>query len=136
MIYQNLHKLDSYLSLLVAKYQKTRRMTLYWMQHRCKAVGLSTCLVWLLWYSSLMGSYDIDNWIHKARESTISFWNDHVKKPLLSIRDELSETFQKRHKGVIELEEVQLTQNSLYEMFLAFTKLSDNPLDQEMIEVV
>ncbi|KAF6163806.1 hypothetical protein GIB67_016146 [Kingdonia uniflora] len=41
MIYQNLHKLDSYLSLFVAKYQKPRRMTLYWMRYTCRAVGFS-----------------------------------------------------------------------------------------------
>ncbi|KAF6151859.1 hypothetical protein GIB67_010433 [Kingdonia uniflora] len=136
MIYQNLHKLDSYLSLLVAKYQKPRRMTLYWMRYTCGAVGLSTCLVWLLRHSSLTGSSDIDNWIREARESTISFWTDHVEQPLLSIRDELFETFRKRHKGVMELEEVQLTQNSLHEMLLAFTELPDNASDQEMLEVV
>lgn len=33
---------------------------------------------------------------------------------LLSIRDELFETFRKRDKGVMELEEVQLTANSLH----------------------
>ncbi|KAF6156996.1 hypothetical protein GIB67_039757, partial [Kingdonia uniflora] len=59
----------------------------------------------------------------KARESTISFWSDHVEQPLLSIRDKLFETFRKRHKGVMKLEEVQLAQNSLHEMLLAFTQL-------------
>ncbi|KAF6139829.1 hypothetical protein GIB67_009676, partial [Kingdonia uniflora] len=62
----------------------------------------------------------------KARESTISFWSDHVEQPLLSIRDKLFETFRKRHKGVMKLEEVQLAQNSLHEMLLAFTQLPDN----------
>ncbi|KAF6139035.1 hypothetical protein GIB67_010761 [Kingdonia uniflora] len=81
---------------------------------------------WLLRHSNLTGSYDIDNWNRVVRESTISFWSDHVEQPLLSIRDKLFETFRKRHKGVMELKEVQLTQNSLYEILLAFTELSDN----------
>lgn len=35
---------------------------------------------------------------------------------LLSIRDELFETFRKRHKGVMEIEEVKLTSNSLHRL--------------------
>ncbi|KAH7522240.1 hypothetical protein FEM48_Zijuj07G0117300 [Ziziphus jujuba var. spinosa] len=61
-----------------------------------------------------MGSPDIDNWVREARNSTVSFFNDHVEQPLLSIRDELFETFRRRHRGVMELEEVQLTSNSLH----------------------
>lgn len=29
-----------------------------------------------------MGSPDIDNWIHEAKDSTISFWKDHVEQPV------------------------------------------------------
>nr|DAD42967.1 TPA_asm: hypothetical protein HUJ06_001197 [Nelumbo nucifera] len=142
LIYQNLHKLDSYLSLLVSRYQKPSRMTLYWFRYTCGAVGLSVCSVWLLRHSSLMGSSDINNWIDEARNSTLSFWNDHVEQPLLSIRDELFETFRRRHKGVMEIEEVQLTANSLHRMLLAFSeqtkgqKLPENASDQELLEIV
>lgn len=31
-----------------------------------------------------MGSSDIDNWIREARDSTVSFLNDHVEQPVLS----------------------------------------------------
>ncbi|XP_028552898.1 protein DGS1, mitochondrial isoform X3 [Dendrobium catenatum] len=61
---------------------------------------------------------------------------------LISIRDELFETFRKRHKGVMEMEEVQLTANSLHRMLLAFSeqtkgqKLPENLTDQEMMEIV
>ncbi|OVA14820.1 Nuclear control of ATP synthase 2 [Macleaya cordata] len=142
LIYQNLQKLDSYSSLIVAKNKKPRRMTLYWFRYTCGAVGLSVCSVWLLRHSSLAGSSDIDNWIHEARQSTASFWKDHVEQPLLSIRDELFETFRRRHKGVMELEEVQLTANSLHRMLLAFSeqtsgkRLPENASDQEMLEIV
>ncbi|KAF5181898.1 Dgs1 protein [Thalictrum thalictroides] len=142
LIYQNLHKLDSYLSLVVTKFQKPRKMTQYWIRYTCGAVGLSVCSVWLLRHSSLMGSSDIDNWVREAQESTISFWNDHVEQPILAIRDELFETFRRRHKGVMELEEVQLTAKSLHKMLLAFSeqtsgkKLPENASDQEMLEIV
>lgn len=45
---------------------------------------------------------------------------------LLAIRDELFDTFRKRHKGVMETEEVQLTQDSLHR--LIFISLSFSSL--------
>ncbi|KAL3530130.1 hypothetical protein ACH5RR_009452, partial [Cinchona calisaya] len=142
LVYQNLQKLDSYLSTLVAKHRRPRKMTLYWMRYTCGVVGISLCSLWLLRHSRLMGSSDIDNWIREAKDSTLSFWNDHVEQPLLSIRDELFETFRKRQKGVMEREEVQLTADSLHRMLLAFSeqtkgqKLPQNASDQEMLEIV
>ncbi|KAJ4969761.1 hypothetical protein NE237_002860 [Protea cynaroides] len=142
LIHMNLQKLDCFLSLLVPKYRKPRRMTLYWFRYTCGAIGLTVCSVWLLRHSSLMGSSDIDNWIREARDSTVSFWSDHVEQPLLSIRDELFETFRRRHKGVMELEEVQLTANSLHRMLLAFSEQTkgenfpENVSDQKMMEIV
>ncbi|KAK7847380.1 protein DGS1, mitochondrial isoform X2 [Quercus suber] len=142
LIYQNLLKLDSYLSDIVAKHRKPRKITLHWIRYTCGAVGLSVCSMWVLRHSSLMGSSDIDKWIGDARDSTVSFFNDHVEQPLLSIRDELFETFRKRHKGVMEPEEVLLTSNSLHRMLLAFSehtqgqKIPENASDQELLEIV
>ncbi|CAI9106063.1 OLC1v1005121C1 [Oldenlandia corymbosa var. corymbosa] len=142
LIYQNLQKLDTYISSLVAKHQKPRKVTLYWMHYTCGAVGISVCSLWLLSHSRVMGSADIDNWIREAKDSTVGFWKDHVEQPLLSIRDELFETFRKRQKGVMEREEVQLTADSLHRMLLAFSeqtkgqKIPQNASDQEMLEIV
>ncbi|PIN00768.1 hypothetical protein CDL12_26728 [Handroanthus impetiginosus] len=142
LIYENLHRLDSYLSVLVSKHRKPRKVTLYWMRYSCGVVGISVCSLWLLRHSKLMGSSDIDNWIREAKDSTVSFWNDHVEQPILSIRDELFETFRKRQKGVMEREEVQLTADSLHRMLLAFSeqavgkKFPENASDQEMLEIV
>ncbi|THU71324.1 hypothetical protein C4D60_Mb04t00210 [Musa balbisiana] len=122
--------------------QKPKRLTLYWLHYTCGAVGLSLCSVWLLRHSSLTGSSDIDNWICEAKESATGFLKDHVEQPLISIRDELFETFRRRHKGVMEIEEVQLTADSLHRMLLAFCeqtkgqKLPENIPDQEMLEMV
>ncbi|KAK1278972.1 hypothetical protein QJS04_geneDACA003633 [Acorus gramineus] len=142
LIYENLQRLDSYLAFIVSRCQKPRNLTLYWLHYTCGAVGLSICSVWLLRHSSLMGSPDIDNWIHEAKESTTVFWKDHVEQPILSIRDELFETFRRRHKGVMELDEVQLTAISLRRMLLAFSeqtkgqKLPVDASDQELLEIV
>ncbi|KDP34558.1 hypothetical protein JCGZ_11108 [Jatropha curcas] len=142
LVYKNLQKLDSFLSLIVAKHQKPKKVTQYWIRYTCGAVGLSVCSMWLLRHSRLMGSPDIDNWIREAKDSTVIFFNEHVEQPLLSIRDELFETFRKRHKGVMEIEEVQLTANSLHRMLLAFSeqtkgqKFPENASDQELMEVV
>ncbi|KAF5471065.1 hypothetical protein F2P56_011537 [Juglans regia] len=142
LIYRNIHTLDSYLSDLVAKHRKPRKITLHWVRYTCGAVGLSICSFWVLQHSSLMGSPDIDNWIREARDSTFSFFKDHVEQPLRSIRDELFDTFRKRHKGVMEPEEVQLTSNSLRRMLLTFgeqtkgQKFPENASDQELLEIV
>ncbi|KAF7815562.1 protein DGS1, mitochondrial [Senna tora] len=141
-VYQNLHKLDAYISVLVTKHKKPRKITRYWIRYTCGAVGLSVCSIWLLQHSRLTGSSDIDNWIREAKDSTVSFLTEHVEQPFLSIRDELFETFRKRHQGIMEQEEVQLTSNSLRRMLLAFSeqitgkKLSENASDQEMLEIV
>ncbi|KAL4384324.1 hypothetical protein GQ457_15G028600 [Hibiscus cannabinus] len=142
LVCHNLQELDSYLALMVAKHQKPSKVTQYWIRYTCGAVGLSICSFWLLRHSRLMGSSDIDNWICEAKESTVSFFNDHVEQPLLAIRDELLDTFKKRQKGVMEMEEVQLTSNSLHRMLLAFSeqtkgkKFPENASDQEMLEIV
>ncbi|XP_010906408.1 protein DGS1, mitochondrial [Elaeis guineensis] len=142
LIYQNLQRLDSYLSFILSSCQKPRRVTLYWLHYTCGTVGLSVCSLWLLRHSSLMGSPDMDNWIREAKESTAGFWKDHVEQPLISIRDELFETFRGRHKGVMEVEEVKLTEDSLHRMLLTFCeqtkgeKLPENMSDQEMLEIV
>ncbi|CAH2072918.1 unnamed protein product [Thlaspi arvense] len=142
LVHKNLEKLNSYLAVMVGKHRKPRRMTLYWVRYTCGAVGLSVFSIWLLRHSSLMGSSDIENWIHDAKEATVSFFGDHVEQPLLAIRDELFDTFRKRHKGVMETEEVQLTQDSLHRMLRNFCeqttreKVPDDASDQKMLEVV
>ncbi|XP_065879101.1 protein DGS1, mitochondrial isoform X2 [Euphorbia lathyris] len=142
LVNKNLQKLDSYLSLVVAKHQKPKKITRYWIRYTCGAVGLSVCSMWLLRHSSVMGSSDIDNWIHKAKDSTFSFFSEHVEQPLLSIRDELFDTFRKRHEGKMEIEEVQSTANSLHRMLLEFSeqtkgqKFPENASDHEMLEMV
>ncbi|XP_012838461.1 PREDICTED: uncharacterized protein LOC105958996 isoform X2 [Erythranthe guttata] len=142
LIYENLHTLDSYLSVLVSKHRKPKKVTLYWMHYTCGAVGISVCSLWLLRHSKFMGSSDIDNWIREAKDSTITFWNDHVEQPILSIRDELFETFRKRQKGVMEREEVKLTADSLHRMLVAFSEQTIgkqfpvNASDQKMLEIV
>ncbi|KAK9673554.1 hypothetical protein RND81_12G174900 [Saponaria officinalis] len=142
LIYQNLQKLDSYISDVVGKHRKPRKLTRYWIRYTCGAVGLSVCSLWLVRHSRLVGSPDIDNWIREAKDSTISFYTEHVEHPLLSIRDELFDTFRKRHKGVMDSEEVQLTANSLHRMLLAFCeqtngqKFQESASDQELLEIV
>ncbi|KAF8039646.1 hypothetical protein BT93_B2002 [Corymbia citriodora subsp. variegata] len=142
LIYQNIQKLESYLSFAVAKCKKPRKVTQYWIGYTCGAVGFAACSMWLVKHSSLMGSSDISNWIREAKDSTISFYSDHVERPLVSIRDELFETFRKRHESAMEQEEVQLTAKSLHRMLQAFSeqtegqKLPEDASDQQMLEIV
>ncbi|KAJ9542921.1 hypothetical protein OSB04_029427 [Centaurea solstitialis] len=142
LIYLNLNKLDVYLALLVAKHKKPRTMTQHWLRYTFGAVGVSVFSLWLLSHSRLAGSPDIDNWILEAKDSITGFLSNHVEQPLIAIRDELFETFRKRHRGVMDFEEVQLTSNSLHRMLLAFSeqtkgqKFPVDASDQEMLEIV
>lgn len=57
-------------------------MTRHWIRYTCGAVGLSVCSLWIVRHSRLVGSPDIDNWIREAKDSTITFWTDHVEQPV------------------------------------------------------
>ncbi|ONL98179.1 Protein DGS1 mitochondrial [Zea mays] len=131
LIYQNLQKLDSFLSSQLSSHKRPNKLTIYWLPYTCGAVGLSVCSLWLLRHSSLMGSPDIDNWIRDAKESVAGFWDEHVEKPIISIRDELFETFKQRDKGVMEKQEVQLTEDSLRRMLVAFCEQTEG---QKLLE--
>ncbi|WVZ56969.1 hypothetical protein U9M48_007426 [Paspalum notatum var. saurae] len=142
LIYQNLQKFDNFLSSQLSSHKKPNRLTIYWLPYTCGALGFSVCSLWLLRHSSLMGSPDIDNWIQDAKESVAGFWDEHFEKPIISIRDELFETFKQRDKGVMEKQEVQLTEDSLHRMLVAFCeqtegrKLPEDVSVQAMLETV
>ena len=142
LIYQNLQKLDSFVSSQLSSHKKPRNMTIYWLPYTCGAIGLSACSLWLLRHSSLMGSSDMDNWIQDAKESVAGFWDEHVERPIISIRDELFETFKRTDKRVMEREEVQLTEESLHRMLITFCeqtskeKLAQDASLQELLEIV
>lgn len=142
LIYSNLKTLNQRLSQIVSKCRRPRRAERLWLRYTGTAVGLAVCSAWLLRHSRLMGSTDLDDWISAGRDSIIAFWKEHVELPLLSIRNELFETFRRRHKGVVEPEEVQLTANSLRRMLVDFTehttrtKVPEEKSEQEMMEIV
>ena len=142
LIYQNLQKLDSFVSSQLSSHKKPRNMTIYWLPYTCGAIGLSACSLWLLRHSSLMGSSDMDNWIQDAKESVAGFWDEHVERPIISIRDELFETFKRTDKRVMEREEVQLTEESLHRMLITFCEQTskEKPAQdaslQELLEIV
>ncbi|KAI4966009.1 hypothetical protein ZWY2020_046859 [Hordeum vulgare] len=157
LIYQNLQKLDSFVSSQLSSHKKPRNMTIYWLPYTCGAIGLFRCSLWLLRHSSLMGSSDMDNWIQDAKESVAGFWDEHVERPVISIRDELFETFCLTDKRVMEREEVQLIKNHCteyhkshcalfkhagYRMLITFCeqtskeKLAQDASLQELLEIV
>jgi nuclear-control-of-ATPase protein 2 len=66
----------------VVKHRKPKKITQHWVHYAFGAVGLSVCSLWLLRHSSLMGSSDLDNWVHEAKDSTVGFFKDHVEQPV------------------------------------------------------
>ncbi|CAM0953368.1 unnamed protein product [Alopecurus aequalis] len=141
MVHQNLQKLDTFVSSQLSSHKKPRNVTKYWLPYTCGAIGLSACSLWLLRHSGLMGSSDLHNWTQNAKESLVRFWDEHVEKPVISIRDELFETFKRADKRVMEKEEVQLTEESLHRMLIAFVEetskknFKDTP-PHELLEIV
>ncbi|XP_006650135.3 protein DGS1, mitochondrial-like [Oryza brachyantha] len=135
LIYQNLQKLDNFVSSQLSSHKRPTHMTIHWLPYTCGALGLSACSLWLLRHSSLMGSPDIDNWIQGAKESVAGFWDVHVEKPIISIRGELFETFKNRGKHVMDKQEVQLNEEVLHRMMLAFCQETSNEkLPQDLSE--
>ena len=57
-------------------------MTKYWLPYTFGALGLSAFTLWLLRHSSLMGSSDIDNWLHGAKKLLVWCWDENVQKPV------------------------------------------------------
>lgn len=142
LISSNLGTLNQCSSQIVSKHRRPRRAERLWLRYTGTAVGLAVCSAWLLRHSRWMGSTDLDDWIRQGKDSIIAFWKEHVELPLLSIRNELFETFRRRHKGVVEHEEVQLTENSLHRMLLDFTehitgrRLPEEASEKEMMEIM
>ncbi|OEL16822.1 Protein DGS1, mitochondrial [Dichanthelium oligosanthes] len=99
LIYQNLEKLDSFLSSQLSSHKRPNKLTIYWLPYTCGALGLSVCSLWLLRHSSLMGSPDIDNWIQDAKESVAGFWDEHVEKPIQKLKLDLE-------SGLLEMDQI------------------------------
>ncbi|KAM0918657.1 hypothetical protein ACQ4PT_008718 [Festuca glaucescens] len=126
LIYENLQGLDSFVSSEISSHRKPRNITIYWLPYTFGAIGLSACSLWLLRHSSLMGSSDMDNWIHDAKESVARFWDVHVAKPTISTRDLLLGVFKRADKCGVRKLEAQSTAESLRRMLLAFSEQTLN----------
>ncbi|XP_047064228.1 protein DGS1, mitochondrial-like [Lolium rigidum] len=114
LIYQNLLRLDIYISNKIAVHQKPRNTTIYWLPYTFGAIGLSACSLWLLRHSSFMGSSDMDGSIQDAKESVSGYWDQHAVKLIISIRDGLCKTFKRTDKLVLTKQDVHQIEASLH----------------------
>uniref|UniRef100_I1PBE2 Uncharacterized protein n=1 Tax=Oryza glaberrima TaxID=4538 RepID=I1PBE2_ORYGL len=106
LIYENLQKLDIFLSSQKAEKNDQILVTLHiW------SIGPSAFTLWLLRHSSLMGSSDIDNWLHGAKKLLVWCWDENVQKPVSSIRY-LTNTLQ-QSKGVTGKQYIQFPEDTL-----------------------
>ncbi|KAK1650003.1 hypothetical protein QYE76_067808 [Lolium multiflorum] len=118
LIYQNLQKLDSFISSQFSSLKKPNNLTVYWIPYTCGAIGLSACSLWLLRHSNLMGSSDMDNWTQCGKELVARFRDKHVEKPTIPLK-ELLETFEGTDELAME-QDIQQTDRSLRRMLFAF----------------
>ncbi|KAM0830085.1 hypothetical protein ACQ4PT_066447 [Festuca glaucescens] len=128
LIYQNLEKLDSFVSSQFSSLKKPSHMTVYWLPYTCGAIGLSA---WLRSHSNLAGSSDMDNWIQCGKELVTGFRDNRVEKPTISLK-ELFQTFKRTDELALE-QEIQQTDGSLRRMLFAFCdKSSHEKLPQDV----
>ncbi|XP_044948941.1 protein DGS1, mitochondrial-like isoform X2 [Hordeum vulgare subsp. vulgare] len=121
LIYQNLEKLDSYVSSLLSRHKKPTHMALYWLPYTCGAIGFSLCSVWLLRHSSLMASSDIDNLVRHAKESITRFWSDPVE-PIVSVGEEPFEAMTLADRPAMEKQYAGQAEKSLRRILLSFSE--------------
>ncbi|KAL3626550.1 hypothetical protein CASFOL_030099 [Castilleja foliolosa] len=124
LIYENVSRLDSYLTVLVFENRKPRKVTLHWMRYSCGVFCITVGSLWLFRHSRLMGSSDIDNWIREAKDSTISFWNHHVEQPVVMAFEEMELTLKSLHRTLLALSEQAVGK-----------KLPANTTNKEMLEI-
>ncbi|KAI5071139.1 hypothetical protein GOP47_0013390 [Adiantum capillus-veneris] len=142
LIRENLKQLEDCLDRIMQNYRKPRRATRHWLRYTGGAVGLVLVSGWLIQHSPLMGSRDIEIWLKQGGDAIVAFTKEHVEEPLMSIRDDLFETFRRRHHGAAELADVQLTVDSLHRMLKAFTEqlkgrdVADRATEEQMMEIV
>uniref|UniRef100_A0ACD5ZPE4 Uncharacterized protein n=1 Tax=Avena sativa TaxID=4498 RepID=A0ACD5ZPE4_AVESA len=119
LIYENLLRLDAYISEKVAVHQKPRNTTIYWLPYTCGAIGLSACSLWLLRHSSFMGSYSSDTnnngTIRDAKDSVAGYWDQHAVKLIGSIRDGLNNAFKRRNQLISTKQDVHASLHHLHQ---------------------
>ncbi|KAG6541931.1 hypothetical protein Mapa_016656 [Marchantia paleacea] len=134
LLFTNLDLLRTLIDCLMFHHRKPHKITRYWLRYTGGAVGLALASGWFIRHSRLGGSDDIERWLREGREAVIIFIREHVEQPLLSIRDDLFETFRKRHHEPDSLGEAQLTAESLNRMLLEFVKHTSDKLPEDLTE--
>ncbi|XP_024360120.1 protein DGS1, mitochondrial isoform X2 [Physcomitrium patens] len=142
LVSDNMWKLQNFLDTVMWQYRRPRKVVRNWIQYTGGALGLGIVSSWLFRHSRLGGSSDLDQWTKESVQAASSFLEEHVQQPLQSIRDDLFDTFHKRHRVGHELGDVQLTAESLHRMlkeFVAQTKgnaAAENSSEQQLMELM
>ncbi|KAG0565107.1 hypothetical protein M758_8G160500 [Ceratodon purpureus] len=142
LLSDSLWKLNNFLDTVMWQYRRPRRIVRKWIHYTGGALGLGILSGWLFRHSQLGGSNDLERWTKEGFDAASGFWEEHVQQPLLAIRDDLFDTFRKRHREGNELGDVKLTAESLHRMlqeFVAQTKGSDaaeGSSEQQLVELM
>ncbi|KAK9812896.1 hypothetical protein WJX72_005387 [[Myrmecia] bisecta] len=91
----------------------------YWVRYSvATAVALWTSL-FLYKHSRLAGSRDLEVWTRNAVDVVIASYQEHVIKPLATLRDELFKTFRER-RSIVSSDEFEADKASLQRMLADF----------------
>ncbi|KAG0556391.1 hypothetical protein KC19_11G050300 [Ceratodon purpureus] len=138
----NMWKLQNFLDTVMWHYRRPRKLVRNWLYYTGGGIGLGILSGWVYRHSQLSGSNDLNQWTKDGVDAATGFFEEHVKEPLLSIRDDLFDTFHKRHREGRELGDVKLTAESLHRMlkeFVAQTKGNETAKDsseQQLMELM
>lgn len=142
LLSDSLWKLHFFLDTLMWEYRRPRTVVRKWIHYSGGALGLGILSGWLFRHSQLGGSNDLERWTKEGVGAARGFLEEHVQQPLLSISDDLFDTFRKRHREGSELGDVKLAAESLHRMlqeFVAQTEGSDtaeSSSEQHLMELM
>ena len=72
-------------------------------------------------HSRLVGSQDLERWGRQAASAALEAWQQHVLQPLLTVRDELFQTFRQK-RSIVEPADFEADKESLMRMLTDFRR--------------
>ncbi|CAM6083411.1 unnamed protein product [Calypogeia fissa] len=128
----NLDLLRHMVDCLMQHHKKPSKLARNWIRYTASTAAVAMASAWVIRHSRLVGSDDLDRWLREGNAALVSFTKEHVEQPLLAIRDELFETFRKRHNKADVVVEAQLTQESLRRMLQDYVKQTTGNVSEDL----
>ncbi|KAK1683444.1 hypothetical protein QYE76_044292 [Lolium multiflorum] len=124
LIYKNVQIFDNAISSELLLHGKPRHVSMYWLPYSCGTIAFMGCSIWLLRNGSLEGTKQI----------LTGIWNKRVKRPVISIRDELTGSLTGEDNLGNQRKEVNMMKDSLMRQYREFFKNTTNQPPSDLSE--